>query len=550
MSDLQSLCQMLCIQYFLRVVSLLLLFSDLIIGWDGGYVVPVTSRSDYWYTSNQTPLQQAARGNHVGIIDLIMNGPSKSLDAGTEQVVSPDAQSLKASWSIDVDHSKARTEFGDDSETIKMTPLAIAIMFGNLEAARALLKHGARPDLIGRRHGDARTTLMRGVMGHCAARRFRAFILAQVRLMANNRAAEAFLAKYESLANADDDENDKSVNASDLETAERWYDDDWDAAQVPEGDMYVEGVFGDDLDGSNPGSADSCDDADVASTGGSTDFYRNIMAIANAVSPSKTLTRNAQIAMNNFIKVFTDQVASTLTSRDSSLTGNGVVEVVAALIGADTELAKYCKQEMEKQANSPEQEALHANLMAYLAQRYPDLLNGSESTPVTAAGSISELRLEQPVATGLAPHATHGTSDDDDDMVAAPMSGGNRATWGLTKAVDYLVAEVLELATHCCIDEHRTAINPSHITRAIKVDPELEGAFGSYVWGDSLVLHTDATSKLSCALLEVFARGDVRGTVKTDEFTEQIYQTAVSKLSNLSGFEIDSAQLGGMVWLT
>lgn len=59
-------------------------------GWDGGYHLPqLRENGDYWYTSRNSPLHQAARGNHPGIIHLILNG----------RVYHHDTSILLVSWS-------------------------------------------------------------------------------------------------------------------------------------------------------------------------------------------------------------------------------------------------------------------------------------------------------------------------------------------------------------------------------------------------------------------------------------------------------------------
>jgi len=125
-------------------------------GWDGGCHVPLHQSSDYWYTSSNTPLHQAARGNHVEIIHLILNGPDKeSIHYAAEKGID-----LSGTWVADIEDNSPSMEFYDDdtgdTESADLTPLAMALMFGNFEAAIALLLHGARLPMFGAPDGVAR----------------------------------------------------------------------------------------------------------------------------------------------------------------------------------------------------------------------------------------------------------------------------------------------------------------------------------------------------------------------------------------------------------
>jgi hypothetical protein len=85
----------------------------------------------------------------------------------------PDAESLKfaAEKGINLEHSWAANIEDDrpsvsvynddgDEEEVSATPLAMAFMFGNYEAAEALICHGARMPKLGTSKGPARRFLL------------------------------------------------------------------------------------------------------------------------------------------------------------------------------------------------------------------------------------------------------------------------------------------------------------------------------------------------------------------------------------------------------
>ena len=113
-------------------------------GWDGGYLTPVVRPgSEYFYTTQNTPLHQAARGNHANIIHLLLDGP----DAASRAYAESKNIDLSDWENVDIEenspHIDTYDEDGGNEENFRLTPLGMALIFGNLDAALALLQHGA-----------------------------------------------------------------------------------------------------------------------------------------------------------------------------------------------------------------------------------------------------------------------------------------------------------------------------------------------------------------------------------------------------------------------
>ena len=113
-----------------------------------------------YYTGSNTPLHQAARGNHVDIINLICNGPDKeSIEYAAQKGID-----LSETWQFDLESNDPRMTLEDDegkeSEEMSLSPLAMAIMFSNLDAALALMSHGAQLNLVGEPFGYGRKRIL------------------------------------------------------------------------------------------------------------------------------------------------------------------------------------------------------------------------------------------------------------------------------------------------------------------------------------------------------------------------------------------------------
>ena len=72
----------------------------------------------------------------------------KGPDAASLTYAASKGIDLRASWSADIEDASPSEEMDDDegnpSETVNFTPLAMALHFGNFEAAEALILHGAK----------------------------------------------------------------------------------------------------------------------------------------------------------------------------------------------------------------------------------------------------------------------------------------------------------------------------------------------------------------------------------------------------------------------
>lgn len=203
-------------------------------GWDGGCTIPLTKPgSDYWYTGNSTPLHLAARGNHADIIHLLLGGPSPSaVEAAALRGVD-----LKETWHIEVDVTGPTETFEDDNgkmfETLPLTPLAVALMFGNLAATKALLKHGASIDKIGTPCGYARQCILDGLMIRSA--KCGQYVLKNLAALGatDDEDVAIFLRKYSNL-------DDEASKHSEKDEDEAYLDDDWDELAVAPDDALAQ----------------------------------------------------------------------------------------------------------------------------------------------------------------------------------------------------------------------------------------------------------------------------------------------------------------------
>jgi hypothetical protein len=85
----------------------------------------------------------------------------------------PDTESLKyagaentlaSTWQANIENSKPQVEMYDetgmDEEDVSLTPLGMAFLFGNFEAAEALILHGAKVPTLGKSNGHARRIIL------------------------------------------------------------------------------------------------------------------------------------------------------------------------------------------------------------------------------------------------------------------------------------------------------------------------------------------------------------------------------------------------------
>lgn len=85
----------------------------------------------------------------------------------------PDAESLKyagaenilaSTWQANIENSKPNVEMYDETgmneEDVSLTPLGMAFLFGNFEAAEALILHGAKVPTLGKSNGYARRLIL------------------------------------------------------------------------------------------------------------------------------------------------------------------------------------------------------------------------------------------------------------------------------------------------------------------------------------------------------------------------------------------------------
>lgn len=191
--------------------------------WDGGGEIPITmSGGDYWYTDQNTALHQAARGNHVKIIELLLRGPDQ------ESIKYAEANNINLSqWrSISIEaKSREETIYKDRDESaqeeVELTPLGMALIFGNIEAALALLAHGAQLSSFGSKIGCARWLLMKKLCEEGSAGR--SVILQNLDFVGSPAEKQAFVTFLEQEDGDDDDQEEEE---------EPWEKDDWDEFKV------------------------------------------------------------------------------------------------------------------------------------------------------------------------------------------------------------------------------------------------------------------------------------------------------------------------------
>ena len=202
--------------------------------WDGGHFIPVIKRGeDYWYTSDNTPLHQAARGNHVDIIHLLLNGP----DDQARAYAASKGINIDNTWVPDIEEARpTETLYDTHSEhSISLTPLAMALIFDNLEAVLALLSHGANLNNISVPNHPARKMLMRRIINYNAGS-ISKFLRSNLAAMGDPRWGD-----FNKAITCCDDDGDN--NANDVEEEDPWDQEDFDEYQVNLLFFFIDSCF-------------------------------------------------------------------------------------------------------------------------------------------------------------------------------------------------------------------------------------------------------------------------------------------------------------------
>lgn len=293
--------------------------------WDGGSHVPLTQQSDYWYTSNNTPLHQAARGNHASIIHLLLDGPD------SESLAYAEAKGIDLSaWKeVDVDDPSPSVTIYDDNgneKSIEGTPLTFALLFGNLDAAIALLEHGADINAVAPSDKWSRDMIIRSISKENGV------MFQQLKIsldIFNHPDSEALNKVFEE--NEDDEDEE-----------EPWERDDWNECQVPEGDSQVfhkDNEDDDDCDAEpRPLSSEECP------------FAQNILEVMLMVHPDFHMSKNSQIVMNDFVEFILEKLFDEIVrNAGSSLTMDNLISVIPNIVHGD--LIKHAISESKKAVN-------------------------------------------------------------------------------------------------------------------------------------------------------------------------------------------------------
>jgi ankyrin repeat protein len=302
---------------------------DVHAGWDGGYFVPVVRPgSDYFYTSQNTPLHQAARGNHANIIHLLMDGP----DEESKAYAAAKGIDLSEWENIDIEDSSPSidtyNEEGMEEISFNVTPLGMAIIFGNLDAALALLQHGADLNNI----SDNGKLLKR--ITHFLLKKGGKF--KELLKDALDRHPHADAEIFWKCGKDDSDDSDD-------EDVEPWEKEDWNERQVPEGDMKV--LIKDDEE----------DDDDLASAGflpaDECVFAQSVIKLLEHVHPDHHMSKNCQLVMSDFFEYIMNSMFRLIVSKhQSNLTQENIVAVIPSLVAG--ELVKFAISECSKTDNA------------------------------------------------------------------------------------------------------------------------------------------------------------------------------------------------------
>lgn len=303
-------------------------------GWDGGNYVPVIKPGhDYWYTSNNTPLHQAARGNHVDIIHLLLNGP----DPESRVYAAAKGIDLSTTWeTVDVHASMPGEDIcnsKDEDERVALTPLGMALIFGSVEAAVALLQHGATLDSLGSIQGIARPHVMRTLWKHSID--FKQFIQDNLDIATGDDAdvRQAF----ENFLDAEPDD----VSAEEEEEEEDWEKDNWSVTAVPAGDARV-------LCSGDEEHDDGEDEAEPGFLPREQCFFIDgIKSVFQRDHPSMHMSRNLQIIFSDCCEMLLRNLMIHLVNTGVPiLNAKSVVQAMPAFIPFD--LVTFATEELEK----------------------------------------------------------------------------------------------------------------------------------------------------------------------------------------------------------
>ena len=478
-------------------------------GWDGGAVIPLTKPgSDYWYTGGSTPLHQAARGNHAAIVHLLLGGPSAAaVEAAAQRGVD-----LRASWGgLQVDATGPSEDFesadGSQSEALPLTALAVALMFGSLAAARALLQHGASFDKIGRPGGVARQCILDGLMARSLAK-CRPYVLQRLRAAEDDQDQDedvaSFMRKYgdpsvggQQHQQQEEEGNNKGKNKEEEEDA--WLRDDWDDLAVGPGDALV------------PEDEETGLRIVVVEPAG---FAAAIAALQLQVHPCHCLSRNAQLLCDDMARALLADLLRILQAQQLRLSPESVQAAITAYL-REGQLLQCGLAEAAKEGGGGDGEA------PLFLQQVIDIVQQQQQQ-----GLLPE--MDEPVEEAAA--------DD-------------RAVGMLARFVEYLLAEVLETSGNCSREKHLQVIWPAHIHAAVQADEELQRAFKDFVLLDCIQQSRLGGEEQEQELewhLGAYEKGDGTGFVKADEFEQQQASLLPSALPSVLSSPLSALQLARM----
>ena len=320
-------------------------------GWDGGCHIPCTKQAhgDYWYTNGNTPLHQAARGNHVDVIHLLLKGPDK------ESLAYAKAKGIDLmrndKWGrVNINDSSAFTEVFDENnnkdEILNLTPLDMAIIFGNVESAVLLHKFGAKCSEVTHSSTFARAFIMRNLMNANDGE----FIRMRKHIMNNIDAADDADAKESFLKFLSNPTHDDVV--------QEWDKDGYNDKAVPTGDIRVR----------------SSDEEDNEYQAGflSVEQCRFTAGIKNsfqAVLPSMQASRNLQSVLSNVCEMIIRRLMIQLSLTDVTvLKKKALLKALPAFL--PEEVFRFGLRTLEKDGDESEFGPFIAPVRTILTMQY------------------------------------------------------------------------------------------------------------------------------------------------------------------------------------